>query len=339
MGKWAAFLFSKTDVFIAELPIEGISMSWEINGIPTATISVNFLTFKKYLEKQNVGLSDVINSGFRYVDIRYNDTTALKAILAGARLVDYGSDVNLELDFKGWLAYFTKRKITKKYTNTDAGAIAWDIIDTVQSEPYGDIGITEGVIEATKNRDREYSRDEVFKSLYQLSNSNIEEGFEFEITNDKALTIKEQLGSLKDFIVFDEINTKSRTVDYITGLSVSTKVTLFGEGSEPNQLIVDRTAPSTYLDKWYLLEDSASFLSVKEAATLEDHGDKFLELNRDFRQDIKYTVIPTNISLLSFNVGDTVRVKYPDLLDTLLRIRSKTIEVSGESESSQVEFI
>jgi hypothetical protein len=339
IGNWRAFLYDKNNNFVAELPFEGLSIVFELNAVYKASIRVNYHIFKSWMSQQNVTIEQVLTSGFRWVKIVRDSSTIFKGILSEASVQKFDMDINVSLTFKGWLGYFERRYITKTYTNTDQGLIAWDIINTAQSESYGNIGITQGTIETTVNRDRTYKDEEITKSLIHLSNSEILNGYEFEITNDKVFTAKARLGADKPYIVFDRSNIKSWQVDYKLALLLTNQIKAYGSGLGDTQLTVTRNASDAYKDKWYLLQDHLSSLSVSEQATLEAEADRKLDLNKDFSKTFQLTVVTNNIELTEYNIGDKVKVEIENIINNLYRIKTKEININNGEEEVRLEFL
>lgn len=73
------------------------------------------------------------------------------------------------------------------FSNIDAGQIAWDLINTTQSQLYGSFGITEGTIQTSTNRTLDYQYKKVKDAIVQLSEMN--NGFDFEVTEDKVFNV------------------------------------------------------------------------------------------------------------------------------------------------------
>lgn len=339
VGEWRAYLYDKNDTFVAELPFESLTITFILNGIWTADIRVNYLVLQKWAEKQGTTVSDILTQGFRSVDIQRNATSIFKGILSDASIDKFEQDSNINLSFRGWLSYFEKRFVTKDYATTDAGAIGWDLIATAQAETYGDIGVTMGIIEATVDRDRSYSNQKVADALIGLSNSQIINGYEFEISNNKIFTVMARLGSDKPQIVFDETNIKSYSLSYLLGLELTNQAITLGEGLGDAQLTATRDAATAYKSAWYLLQDIISFVSVKELATLEAHGDQYLADNQTLKVKPAITVIITNIDIDEYDVGDEVKVEIEGLVDALYRISKKVINVSNTDETVSLEFL
>jgi hypothetical protein len=73
-----------------------------------------------------------------------------------------------------------KRYTSNTYTSTDAGQIAWGLINTTQGLTGGNLGLTQGTIEATQNRDRTYLDEKIGEKIIQLT--EVINGFDFLIT-------------------------------------------------------------------------------------------------------------------------------------------------------------
>lgn len=339
IGNWDAKLYDKSGAFVAELPKEAIRIEYVMNNIWTAEIRVNYLVFQRWMEKQGTTVLDALTGGFRYVDIQRNEVTQFKGILSQPTLPRSGLQRTATLPFKSWLAYFTRRYITKTYGSTDRGAIAWDMIDTAQGETNGDIGITAGTIDTTISSTPTYQRAEIAASIIDMSADKLPDGYDFEITHEKALTVKARLGSDKPEIVFDQANTRNDEPTFQVGLNLTTRVHALGDGYGADQLVEVRDASSTYQSKWYLLEDVQSFSGDKETATLQGHGDKILDLNQDVRlYPLKIQVDTNTIDPTSYGIGDGVTVQIDDLVNGLYRIRKKTYNVTDKDEYVDLEF-
>lgn len=336
---YRAFIYDKNNIFISELPFEGFSLTTKLNDIPVLELRVNYHILEDWANKQNNTIEQTLTSGFRLIEFKGGNNTLFKGFLSEIKISKAEFDINVNLTFLGWLGYFRRRYITKTYTNTDAGLIAWDIINTAQSQSYGNIGITQGTIQTTKTRNRTYNDDEIAKSIIGLSNSNLKDGFEFEITNDKVFTVLSRIGSDKPNIVLDERNIETYNVDFLISIGLINKVKLKGEGYGENQLVVVREASNTYKNKWYLLEEIVSDVNIKETTTLQDKGDLILQKYQDYNKTFDLTTIPINYSIFDFNIGDAIKVRIQDLVDGLFRIKEKQLSFSGNEEVIKLSFI
>jgi len=206
IGKWEAFIYDKAGAFVAELPADTLNVVRKQNEIWTASINIDYALLQKKLIAQSTTVDNVLRSGLRTVKIVRDGVTIFKGILNEPTISYSDTAVNVTLPFKSWLAYFQKRFTSNVYSNTDAGAIAWGIINTAQGVTDGSIGVTMGTVAATKNRDRTFDRDEIANAIMKMSADNVKDGFDFEISNEKVFTVAARLGSDKPAIVFDNIS-------------------------------------------------------------------------------------------------------------------------------------
>jgi hypothetical protein len=336
---WTARLFNKSGNYLYDLPIEGLSIDFVLNNIWTANLRVNFYTFKEIVKAYNDTVENALTGGFREVRIYYGDSLTFSGILSEINVSKNLYDINIGLVVKSWLAYFQKRFITKTYSNTDAGQIAWDMINTCQGVSGGNIGITQGTIQATKNRDRTYKDDEIAKSIINLAYPNIKDGFDFEISNTKVFTVKNRLGSDKPFIVFNNRNIENWQVDLKCGLSLCNKVISLGNGIGDDQPRIEAIADSSYINKWYLLEELRNDTGVIETDTLTDKANSYINLRKDYFKTFAIKVRLTNVSLTDFNIGDSVKVEIEDFVNGMYRIYKKSISFSNTDEVINLEFI
>lgn len=339
IGNWNAYLYDKSGVFVAELPKESLRIEYVMNNIWTAEVRVNYLIFQRWMEKQGTTVLNALTGGYRYVDIQRNGTTQFKGILSQPTLPRSGQQRSITLPFKSWLSYFTRRYTTYTYSSTDRGAIAWDMINRAQGVTYGNIGITAGTIDTTVSSAPTYQRAEIAASIINMSADKLPDGFDFEITHNKALTVKSRLGSDKPEIVFDQSNIRSDSPTYQVGLNLTNRVYAQGSGYGSDQLLEQRDASSIYQDKWYLLEDVQNFSEDQDVATLQGHGDKVLALNQDARlYPLTIQVGTNNVEPDSYIIGDKVTVVIEDMINGLYRIRKKTYNVTDKDEYVDLEF-
>lgn len=334
LGNWKAYLYNKADVFQVELPFESITITKELNKIGTAKMSVSYFILNEWIERQGFDPDDLLTSGLKWVSITRNDIVMFKGILSEIGMDGSGEDIKLTLTFKNWLAYFQKRLTSETYSATDAGAIAWDLIDKAQAVSGGDLGVTQGSITATVNRDRTYVNDEIALSITRLSANEIINGFDFEINDEKVFGVYTRMGSDKPAIVFDDLNTKSWRLTYSVGLNLTNQVLALGNG-----ISAVRTSAGSQITDWNLLQEKASYSTVIETATLQAHGDEVLDLKQDVTRVPEITVININQDITDYNIGDGVTVRLGGIIDALYRIKVKTISVTQSDETVKLNFI
>ena len=209
----------------------------------------------------------------------------------------------------GWFEQLFGRLTSEKYDGIDAGEIAWDAIDTSQNETDGDIGITEGTIEATQNRDRNYSDDNIAVEIQRLT--SVINGFDMEITDSKVFNVYEFQGLDKSNQIVFEYGTNIEEVSkLVQDFSIITNQTVVrGEGMGTEQARVTRTdtdARSIYGLRQRLITES----NISETTSLNEKGDA---INNKRKQPVLEIAFKQEAGTLptfgSISMGDLVQVK------------------------------
>lgn len=235
-----------------------------------------------------------------------------------------------------------KRYTSNTYTSTDAGQIAWGLIDTTQGLLGGNLGITEGTIEATQNRDRAYFDEKIGEKIIQLT--EVINGFDFEITP----SIK--VNTLGVFNVYSKRGTTltSFRLEYGEGLknniqSWSRKRTLSdmfnsviveGEGLGDARLTSTET-DTALITAIGLLEGRIQEKSVNQQTTLNTRADEFIRISKAEQPLYDITVNNAYDDFGKYDVGDIVPVKinygYIDMNSTM-RIYGIDVRISDAGE-------
>ena len=98
-------------------------------------------------------------------------------------------DHKIDITGFGWL-HLLKFRYTGAddiYTAQDAGSLAWQLINTSQSQTNGNFGITMGTIQTSINVNREYTSKNILDAITELSSGV--SGFDFEVTWDKKFNV------------------------------------------------------------------------------------------------------------------------------------------------------
>lgn len=192
------------------------------------------------------------------------------------------------------------------YEDTDAGAIAWDLINTSQEQDFGDYGFTQGVIEVTMDRDRKYYNQNVLEAIINLS--NVINGFDFEITQDKMFSVYAHKGDTKEELVFKwGQNIKNVRIDENFTRPINRAIIL-GEKFDGSQLRVERNSFAEQAI-YSLREDIQNELTVSEENTLQSKGDALLRQYKNLLLKVEFSQLPTTApSFGTWSLGDSVRV-------------------------------
>jgi hypothetical protein len=235
-----------------------------------------------------------------------------------------------------------KRYTSNTYTSTDAGQIAWGLINTTQGLTGGNLGITQGTIEATQNRDRAYLDEKIGEKIIQLT--EVINGFDFLITP----SIKNN--TLGVFNVFAKIGTTltSFRLEYGEGLknniqSWSRKRTLSdmfnsviveGEGLGDARLTSTET-DTALITAIGLLEGRIQEKSVNQQTTLDTRADEFIRVRKTEQPLYDITVNNAYDDFGKYDVGDIVpvRIKYGYIdMNTTMRIYGIDVRISDAGE-------
>ena len=235
-----------------------------------------------------------------------------------------------------------KRYTSNTYTSTDAGTIAWGLINTTQGLTGGNLGITQGTIQTTQNRDRTYLDEKIGEKIIQLT--EVINGFDFEITP----SIK--VNTLGVFNVYSKRGSTLNTfrLEYGEGLknniqSWSRKRTLSDmfnsvivEGEGLGETILTSTQTDTALiSSVGLLEARVQEKSVNVQTTLDTKAQEFIRVRKTEQPLYDITVNNAYNDFGKYDVGDIVpvRIKYGYLdINTTMRIYGIDVRVSDSGE-------
>lgn len=210
-----------------------------------------------------------------------------------------------------WLEQLNSRFTSAEasYVATDAGQIAWDLIDTTQSQTNGDLGIVEGTIEVTADRDRTYYNQNIMEAIMNLS--NVISGFDFEITNDRVFNVQNIIGiDRTDSVILEygvNVSTVQITEDFIKPVN---RAIVLGQAEDASSLSrIERN--DTDLQVLYKVRESVlSEMDVSESTTFEEKGDAMIQKygTRLFKLDMNL-VKSSSPSITDFGLGDLVRIR------------------------------
>jgi hypothetical protein len=235
-----------------------------------------------------------------------------------------------------------KRYTSNTYTSTDAGQIAWGLINTTQGLSGGNLGITQGTIEATQNRARVYFDEKIGEKIIQLT--EVINGFDFEITP----SIK--VNTLGVFNVYGKRGTTLNTfrLEYGEGLknniqSWSRKRTLSdmfnsviveGEGLGDARLTSTET-DTALITAIGLLEGRIQEKSINQLNALGTRADEFIRVRKTEQPLYDITVNNAYDDFGKYDVGDIVpvRIKYGYIdMNTTMRIYGIDVRISDAGE-------
>jgi len=289
-------------------------------------LSLNLWEAEKLAIKSNMDLlTDILAVNRSHIRL-YRDNVLLSAgelKFAEPQVAD--SQPTIRIQAIGWVEQFSQRLtgITQSYTATDAGQIAWDLINTSQNLTDGDFGITQGTIQASVNRDRSYPpKKNIRDAIIELS--EVINGFDFEITPEKVFNVYyPRIGQVREDIVFTYPGNIRKIRFPVDGFQMANEVTALGAGSGNdvlNQTAVDTSSRAAYK----LRQLSVNKPGVGTETELLESADEALRLGKSFIY-MPSIVVDGDISprFGTYNIGDTVQVSVTEYLKTLSKVNGQ----------------
>ena len=191
----------------------------------------------------------------------------------------------------------------------DSGDIAWTLIDETQADDYGDLGFTQGDIEATIIREVKYYNQNIMNAIIDLANMTY--GFDFDINDEKEFNVWAIKGvnrsddiqlilgkNVKSAVITDDFtNPGNRALILGTDLTDSSLLRVERNNANSQSAIKLRE----YID---------SQADISDEDSLEYLGDAILRKYKQPVLSISVTLV-ANAGLYpkDFSVGDTVKVR------------------------------
>ena len=216
---------------------------------------------------------------------------------------------------------------------SDAGAIAWNLIETSQLKNNGDLGITDGTIATTQDRTRTYNNQNIMEAIINLS--DVINGFDFEITNDKVFNVYTVKGTdLTDSLILEygrNLQTVSIDEDFTEPCN---NAIVLGEVIDDTELTrVDRPDTTTQA-KYKLREMVLSADNVVDLDTLNSKGDAMLYKYQEPLIKVTFEVLRGTVDITQFSLGDLIRLivkKGCYNIDTTYRIFEWTVNHENDN--------
>lgn len=333
---------------LANEPIMDISdlvnfrLTMKLNDSHNVQFYFDLAQFEKRCAAINADPKTILYPASTEIKISRNGHKLFGGIIAE---VNASFDVNaktVQASADGYLEYFAHRLLAKSYNGVDRSEIAWDAIDTVQSEDYGNLGITQGVLADTYDSVLNADYRDV-KSIIQLYTYAQPTTYDFEITPDKVFNTYTKIGTERPGIqlIYPQNITSMRIprssdslYNQIVGLGS-------GIGEERVQTIV-QDIPSKI--RYRVRENKVLYNSVVNEDTLIENTSGELAQSLNVLELPEITIPANELDLDEVRVGDSVYVKctgstYNTDLDGMYRIYQMDISVSDDrSEDVSIKF-
>lgn len=209
-----------------------------------------------------------------------------------------------------WLEQLNSRFTVaeREFLATDQGAIAMTLIDETQADTDGDLGITEGSIATTLDRDIVFNNQNVMEAIIKLADTV--NGFDFELTNQKIFNVYTLKGSDRTDQIRLEYGLNiisAQVVEDFTNPATRAIVTGEEYGGTDITRIEPESAPG--LAQYGLREYMFNETDVVSDTSLEDRGNAILNKYGGPVLKIDCTLKKSSISITDFALGDLINVK------------------------------
>lgn len=240
----------------------------------------------------------------------------------------------------GWLWFFNKRFVgvdsTLSYTSTDASQIAWGLVDLVQQDTYGNLGITQGSLPTSQDLTVDYDKEDVVSALNNLYKQG---GIEFEISPSKVFNTFYPLRGTdrSNSVVFKYPGSieSVRVVSDVTTL-VNKEYGL-GEGIGGQEVIAERDDVGSQ-SVYSVQEAIASYKNVANVTTLGNMVEYDIQKLKSPKLTLDLMVHGNQSpSLDDFGIGDSVRIKIDHInytLNQVFRILQVDVQIDSEDKES-----
>lgn len=260
----------------------------------------------------------------------------------GGQVDFYKAELNdrehcLEVSAKGYFNLLKQRYTgaSRDFTATDAGEMAWTLIDESQNLADGDFGITEGTIQTSVNRDRLWEYKNIYEAIIDLS--EVEDGFDFELTPAKTFNIYwPRKGSDKSDDQIFQWGKNIRAVALVKDFTEPVNsITVLGSGFSPAMLTSTQT-DTTSRSNYGLRQEIYPYKDVDIQGLLDDKALRLLDERKGPKHLLSLDQIPgTDPNWGEVDVGDWVRIRitYGFLnFNSVLRIQKMEIWITDEGE-------
>lgn len=329
--EWTVVLYDQQNQPIMDISdLVSMTLNMKLNDIATLDLSINLTMFERRCAAINTPPRSILYPGTAEIRAFRNGNAIFGGIISGANSTYDEAGTSLDIQSESYLQYFAYRLNNKTYRNMDRSAIAWDAINTAQSEPNGNLGVTLGTTELTFNSDLDPDYRDV-KSILQRFTYVQPITYDFEITPDKVFNTYRKLGSDRpDIQLIYPQNIRSIGVPRSSDTLYNRVVGIgSGIGRERLESIVNNTnSQITYR----IRETKEVFNDVKQLSTLENNAAGVLDQSYEVQVLPNIRVDGQEVDLDVLRVGDSVFVRidgspFNDDVNGMYRIYDMTIAV------------
>lgn len=329
------YLLDRTETNRWWLPFSQFSWTTQLNQGQTGTIDVPYQLVQELAQNSGQTVRQLFFDNWRKIIIYDddNETTLFKGVLTDSNLSGASrGDLTLTLSFADPACLLSKRftPASQTYTDTNLMTVAQALL--TQAQTAGDLGLTLGTVDTTDvTVSRTYKSTRILDALVALSKNKIANGLEWQFNQDWQLDLRyPYLGSDKENIIFDNSNI----------LSFQSQLGLLGSlVNRVNLKGANLSALATYTDQiaagvWGVQEGYLSATDLSDADSLAERATQYLAETAFpfYSHNLTLTVLGTAPTWTSYQVGDRLRVRLPELdLDEMLRLTKRQLTYSNRT--------
>lgn len=314
------------------------------NDSDTITLSYDLDVIRKLALASGLGVWDILYAGRNEIRVTRNTSVISAGKIALAYPQISGDTRQIDITVTGWLDLLAQRftggnqlyGAPAGLPSQDAGAIAWDLINTTQSLTNGSFGITQGTIQTSVSRDRSYSFKNIKDALQELS--QVDQGFDFEITWDKVFKVwYPKIGINNNNSVFTYPGNIQSLNFQRSAQNIANEIIARGAGTGPDAFTstVDDAGSQA---KYGLRQMFMDMSDVELQATLTQNAQSQLTFSSDFI-DVPSITLTSSIGPQwgEYGIGDIVPIQILAQTEVLgpinnnFRIDSAEIDVSDNN--------
>ena len=340
---WNVALYNLNNDPIMDISdLVSFSLRMRLNDSANVQFRLDLDKFERRCALINAEPKTILYPASTELKISRNGNLLFGGIIATADSVFDVNSKTLEVTADSYLEYFSKRLLSKTYEGVERSEIAWDAIDTVQSEDYGSLGITQGTLVDTYESVLTADYRDV-KSIIQLYTYAQPTTYDFEITPNKVFNTYLHLGSERPEIqLVYPYNITSMKIPRSSDSLYNQIIGLgSGIGEERIQAVV-QDIPSKI--RYRVRENKVLYNSVVNQDTLIENLEGELVQAINVLELPEITVSGDAVDLDLVRVGDSVYVRstnstYNNDLEGMFRIYEMNITVSSDvSETVSIKF-
>jgi hypothetical protein len=333
-------LWSRNGVLLADISkyIKNFSYSMQRNEAEQLQFDIDLNIYESLCTSLGVHPTSILGPYQTDVKVKRNGTYLFGSHV-GYLSVNMGEiSSTISVRCFGYLNLFLDRYVTATYTQEDETDIAWDLIDSTQSQTNGNMGITRGPNQVTTiARDRTYDRQNVKDGITNLV-SLVDGNFDFEFTYDKKFNTYTQIGSdLSDTVEFIYPRNIKSVVVPRDGIALANKIYGLGSGFGDEALFSTQFDNDSELN-YGVHEKIITWNSVVEQETLDDNTAAQVSLMKGLLEIPQMIVDGVNFDLNLYGIGDRVTVRieqHPFLATVTGKYRVEKLNVRVDEQEGE----